>query len=257
MRRIGVFLAVVSMLLLAMPVVAQEEGPPANLRIGYHVVVQQGHGAQFEEGLQAHRDWHAAQNDTWRWDVWQLVVGERLGRYVTISGGHRWADFDNYPVDEAADAYNWAQTAGPHVASEDSWMDGMSIRGSRPPENPPGEGAIAEVIDHTIKPGKGQDFWNAVHRFTEAANQSNWPVRYVFLTAEAGGQGNVATLVVFHSNWAGMGEGEPSPSAREMLVAAIGEEEADKLFEAFGDSHESTTTTIWRYRADLSYIPGQ
>lgn len=249
MRR-ALFLGVVVFLAL-LPAAAQEE-PPANLSRGYHFVVKDGHGAQFEAAFKQHIEWRASQNDAWGWEVWQLEVGERLGRYVAISGGHRWEDLDAYSIPGALE--NWQQTAGPHVQQVDSWMDRMMIRGSRPPEGELQPGAIAEVIDYKFKPGKMEAAVDTIVKVTEAANQSNWEGRYIWLAPAAGGESNILTLVLPGENWAAMRG--PEKNVREMMVEALGEEAAGKLMKTFGDAVESSSTSIWRYRADLSYQPG-
>ena len=93
MRRIGIFLAVVSVLLLALPVVAQEDS--GNVAEVVCNKVQPGKNSQFEEGVKKHLDWHRRQNDSWTWVAWQVITGEDTGTYCWGTFGHNWEDFDN------------------------------------------------------------------------------------------------------------------------------------------------------------------
>ena len=79
MRKIGVFLAVVSVLLLAVPVVAQDDG--GNIVAVHCNKVQPGTEAKYEEGVKKHMDWHGAQNDPWTWLAWQVITGTDSGTY--------------------------------------------------------------------------------------------------------------------------------------------------------------------------------
>ena len=54
-----------------------------------------GMQAQFEEGRKKHSAFHAAQKDTWKIYVWEIVSGERTGAYMQATPGHNWKDFDD------------------------------------------------------------------------------------------------------------------------------------------------------------------
>ncbi len=247
MKKFLLLTVVVCLAALSLPA---QEGPPANLSRGYHIIVKQGHSAEFEAGFKMHVQWRKAHNDPWGWEVWQLDAGERLGRYVVISGGHKWADLDSYDVPGWFE--NWNVTAEPHIQQIDAWIDRLMLDGSRPPDALT-DGAVAQVVVYRFRPGKQGQAMKAIREFTEAANQANWAQRYVFTTPEAGGSPGTITLVLLAPNWAGLEE--PSPNSREMLSGVIGEEGAQKLVASWDEAAEMISEEIWRFRADMSHIP--
>ncbi len=93
MRMITVSFVVVSMLLLAVPAVAQDKG--GNIVAVHCNIVQPGAAAKYEEGFMKHMDWHGKQNDPWTLLVWQVITGPDSGTYCSGSFGHNWEDFDN------------------------------------------------------------------------------------------------------------------------------------------------------------------
>ncbi len=248
MKRVLVLTVVVCLAALSLPA---QEGPPANLSRGYHFIVKQGHSAEFEAGFKMHVQWRKAHNDPWGWEVWQLDAGERLGRYVAISGGHKWADLDSYDLPGWLE--NWNVTAEPHIQQIDAWIDRLMLDGSRPPDGPPTDGAVAQVVVYRFRPGKQGQAMKASREFTEAANQANWSPRYVFLTPVAGDTPGTVTFVLLASNWAGLEE--PSPNSLEMLSGVIGEEQAQKLIASWDEAVEMVSSEIWRFRADMSHMP--
>ncbi len=70
-------------LLLAVPAGAQDS--QGTVTRYYLTTVKAGHDLKWEQAFKAHVDWHRQQNDTWAWDTYMLVTGERLGQYITIS----------------------------------------------------------------------------------------------------------------------------------------------------------------------------
>ena len=93
MRRTEIFLVVLSLLLLALPVVSQEEpGPITRVFVDK---AKTGMEQQYEEAVKQHIAWHREQGDTWSWEVRRIESGENFGQYLWITRGHRWEDFDN------------------------------------------------------------------------------------------------------------------------------------------------------------------
>ena len=98
--------------------------PPAgNVALAYVQTVDLQKAAAFEEGFKKHLAWRKAQGDTWRWDTWQMVRGEKLGSYYTVSNGHAWKDFDAQPLGPEANE-NYMASVGDALLRIDG---GMSV----------------------------------------------------------------------------------------------------------------------------------
>ncbi len=251
MRRIGIFLVVVSVLLLALPVLAQEEEGTIARIIFFRA--KPGMQQQLEEGLKKHMAWHKAQNDPWAWAVWSYVSGEETGMYGGGTFGHKWEDFDNQSVDEEADEADAAENVFPYVAP------GMQVRYyeflpkvSKPLETP---AAMSQILVFRVRYGKSAEFASLIKKFHEAGEKTNWPEHYGWYVLVNGGPGSEYVLVISHENWASLkGPEKPFPA---MLAEAVGQEEAEALLERWGKVVKSQSSTLARNRPDLSYIPGQ
>ena len=241
---------VLSLMVLAWPVVAQEG--PATISQSFTAVVTPGHEQQFEEALKQHMAWHRQQNDTWRWNTSVIVSGERLGQYITISGGHRWADFDSPPVSAEADMADAARLFE-HVERIASGFGNTLPALSRPPASSEPM-PLVQVFTYRVKPGQAPVFQHAVGKFREAAEKTNSPFRYVLIASISGGPVGTYILVVPHENWASFVP--PEQDGLQMLEEALGRQEADAVIEMLNEAVASEVSEIWQYRPDLSYIPG-
>ena len=102
-------------LLVSFPALAQEG--PSTVTKWYLFTVKSGHDLQWEEAYQEHLDWRRQHKDTWTWQTYMIVSGERLGQYLTMSSGHRWADFDSPSVPGLHDMADATSKLGPHIES--------------------------------------------------------------------------------------------------------------------------------------------
>ncbi len=239
-------------LALAWPVNAQDE--PGTIGRGFTVQVKVGHNAQFEEGVKQHMAWHGQQGDPWRWNTFVIQSGERLGQYFVGSGGHHWADFDALPVDEAADGADWVANIGDHIEWEGSDFSRFMPNASRPPADPEPM-PLAEVLTYRIKQGHGPAFRHVLRRFTEAAEEIDWPNRYVWLQGLTGGPAGTYILILPLANWAALAPRSGVKSLREVMDDVLGVTEADSLRETLNAAVDSIQSEVWQYRPDLSYIP--
>jgi hypothetical protein len=252
MRRTGIFLVVLSLLLLALPVLAQDE--PGTLARGFFLTIKSGMGQQFEAAYKQHIAWHRQQNDTWEWHTWQYETGERLGQYLVRTPGHHWEDFDAQAEFGEADSAHFFAGAGQYVASVSSTFARILPKVSRWPE---GDAipAFVEVLTFRLRYGSGREFNYAIKKVTEAINKSDWPVHYLWLTTVSGGELGTYILVFPHENWAGLNP--PEKSFEAMLEEAYGKQEAEEIQKVFDRTIKSERSQISVYRPDLSYIPGQ
>ncbi len=251
MRKTGIFLVVLLLMLLALPVLAQEEEGTIARIIFFRA--KPGMRQQLEEGMKKHMAWHKAQNDPWAWATWSYVSGEETGMYGSGSFGRKWEDFDNVPIDQEADGADVAENIIPYVAPGALWRYYQFLpKVSKPLETP---AAISEVIFFRVRYGKSAEFAGLIKKFHEASEKTNWPVHYEWYVLVNGGPGPEYVLGLPHENWASLkGPEKPFPA---MLAEAVGQEEAEALLERWGKVVKSESSTLARNRPDLSYVPGQ
>jgi hypothetical protein len=243
-------LAGVLLLLLVLPVVAQEEpGPIARVFVDK---AKAGKVQQYEEAVKQHIAWHREQGDTWSWVVRQIESGEALGQYVWITSGHHWGDFDNPGVPSDEDAAHFDSIAGQYVESSTSvfyrYLDDVSrpLEGETP-------APVGQAIFFQIRRGKGDEFMNAVKKVHQAIEKTDWPARYFWVALVSGGYQPTYVLVIQEENWAGLSPSEKSFEA--MLEEAYGRQEAKEIQKVFDKTIKSERSQISVYRPDLSYFP--
>ncbi len=248
MRRTGVFLVVLSLMVLALPVLAQEEeGTIA--RIGFFRA-KPGMQQQFEEGLKKHMAWHKAQNDPWAWSIWSYISGEETGMYGGGTFGRKWEDFDNVPVDEEADV---AENVIPYSAPGAEWRYYEFLPKVSKPLGTPA--AMSQILIFRVRYGKNAEFASLIKKFHEAIEKTNWPEHYGWYRLVNGGPGPEYVLVFPRENWASLkGPEKPFPA---MLAEAVGQEEAEALLERWDKVVKSYSSTLTRNWTELSYAPGQ
>ena len=238
-------------LLLAAPARAQDpQGPVTHY---YLTTVKPGHDVKWEEALKEHVDWHRQQNDTWAFDTYMLLTGERLGQYLTISDGHPWADYDAPSVSAQEDSTDAMSKLGPHTKSLSSGFLTEQTELSRPPEAPL-PSPLIQTVRYQIKPGKNPVFMGTVVRFGEVNDKMNLPHRY-FWYSEYGGGAAARTFwrIVGRPNWAAMAP--LSPSSFQAVRETHGEEGLQEWIDDFAESVGSVTSNLWQHRPDLSYAP--
>ncbi len=252
MRRTGIFLVVLSLLLLALPVLAQEEpGPIVRLFVDK---AKAGMEQQYEEAVKQHIAWHREQGDTWSRVVRRIESGEDFGQYVWITSGHRWEDFDNPAVPSDEDTAHFYSTAGQYLESSTSMFYLYLADVSRPLEGDT-PAAVTSAIFFQIRRGKGDEFMNAVKKVHQAIEKTNWPTNYFWEALVSGGYHPTYLLVFQEENWAGLNP--PEKSFEAMLEEAYGKQEAEEIQKVFDRTIRSERSAISVYRPDLSYIPGQ
>ncbi|MCH7986259.1 MAG: hypothetical protein IH847_06710 [Acidobacteria bacterium] len=248
MRRIGIFLAVVSVLLLALPVAAQEDG--GNIAEILCDKIQPGKVKQYEEGSKKHIDWHRKQNDPWTWVAWEVITGEDTGTYCWGSFGHNWEDFDSPGAPPDADEANWQETGAPFVQSTEVsfWTNLPNV--SNPSE---GQAAMDSVIFFHTRYGTEEKFNHLIGEFHKAIEKTNMPWNYEWYALVSGGNEGTYALVLPRPNFAAFNPtGKPFP---KMLEEAYGKAGADALLAKWRKVVKSANSELTRSRTDLSYIP--
>lgn len=234
--------------LLAAPAAAQEE--PGNIAMIVMFGAKPGMEKQLEAGLKKHWEWHQQQNDSWSWYLWQVISGEETGRYGAGTFGHHWKDFDAPAVDEEADEADAVANLWPYVddaiVQYHAYLPEVSREGAAPAK-------YSEIISFRVHYGKSKDFHDAIKKFHEAIEKTEWPVHYGWYSLVNGGEGPLYTLVLPHENWASFAP--PEKPFAKMLEEAFGPEGAETLLDLFSASVKSEQSEIIAHRADLSYIP--
>lgn len=254
MRRMGLFVGVVLLLLLALPVATQEE--PGNVALVVFVKAKPGMAQQFEDGVKRHVSWHGQQNDPWAWYVWEIITGENTGTYGAGTFGHRWEEFDTAPVSREADEANVGVNVGPYVQSAVRTYWAYLARVSNPVAGGPGPAGgtpLNSVVFFQLKFDKDAEFNYAIRKFHKAVGKTNFPFHYEWYRLLNGGEHPTYALVVPRKNWAGFKPMEKS--GPEILEEAYGRQEAKSVFHNFLRAVRSQRSEIIRIRPDLSYVP--
>ena len=250
MRRIGIFFAVLSVLLLALPALAQE--PEGAVGRVYYLKAKAGMEQQFEAGVKKHIDWHRRQNDPWTFYWWQVETGEQFGQYVVGTFEHRWEDFDGRATLDAADDADFAATVAPYVDSVRAIVVVGLPQLSLPPAAE-GPAPLSSVITFHLNMGGQAEFPYVIGKFHQAIQKTNWPTNYLWYALVNGGEHPTFYLVLPRNNWAGFKP--PAKPFPAMLEEAYGREEAAALLKQLSKLIHCQRSEMLRFRSDLSYRP--
>ena len=251
MTRTAAVAAALLALLLVAPAVAQDAR--GTITRWHLFTVKSGHDLQWEQAYQEHLAWQRRQNETWTWNTYVIVSGDRLGQYLTMTMDHAWADFDAPAVSAQERAADRISKLGPHVESVHSGFWNEIRRFSRPPDTP-FPFPLIQIIDYGIKPAKRSVFERNLEQFGQTVDETNLPARYFwFVKPHGGAAARTFTRIVPRANWASMEPGNRSSFAA--MSETFGEAGLEAWIAAFGESVEWLTSEFWRHRPDLSYAP--
>lgn len=208
-----------------------------------------GHEAQFEAAMKSHLAWRKQAGEGWTWEAYQPAVGTDLAHYLFRSGQRRWADFDAQQTWEAAnkasDAFN--RDVAPHIERYEHsieeeaydishWVDGPDYR-------------YFQVQTHNVKAGANAAIYEAAAAIHNALQAGGWTGSYA-IAREISGRG-AFKLAFPYTSYAAMED--PQPGFMEVLAKGAGSaESAQALMQKFDGAVESTDTTIYVTRPDLS-----
>lgn len=225
-----------------------ETGEAQHLVQVYELTPKDGQQAAFEAALQRHGEWREANGDPWRWDVYQVVQGENHGIFMVRSWGHSWSDLDAYSEGfggEAVDHYN--ATVAPLVKETRSYISEVDRARSY---FHPGGWSLAEVFTYKLKPGKSEDWLEAVQAIRDAYEQENRPQYFETFHRIVGAGVSHGRIAILHENYADFRDEDWSPL--EVVQAVYGEEKAEELSDQYNDSYSSLYNMVIRPRPDLS-----
>lgn len=249
MRKRGVFLVALCVVLLALPAAAQMG--QGNIARVVFIKAKAGMSKQFEEGFKKHLAWHKAQKDMWTYPGWQVISGD-ISSYGVGTFGHNWADFDTPGVPGDADQADAQVNIAPYVDSVEFTYWAYLKEVSRPPAEGT-ETPLSQVLSFRVHFGKADDFNRIIRKITDGLNKANWEGRYEWYSLVNGGDVPAYVLVLPRANFAAMAP--PAKSFVAALEEAIGRQETEELLEDFEKCVKSETTEIVRSRPDLSYTP--
>ena len=212
-----------------------------------------GMRAQLEAGRVKHMAWHKQQGDTWAWHVWEVTTGAETGSYLVVSPGHQWPDLDAWAAKMGkGDAADAAVNLAPYQASASSSYWVMLADASRPPA-PGGPLVKGTLTTYRIKPGKGDQFREALRTLKGALEKGNYPRRAIWYALANGGPTGTYAVFVPRASMAEMALTEPS--LRTVVETALGRTAGEAALDAFSDAVESGSSELLEFRADLSYLP--
>jgi len=223
--------------------------PKSNIAMVYYVDAKDGKEAEFLEALTEHAQWRRDAGDPWTWHVYQVVVGEHLGRYIIRSAEHTWADFDDYAQLNVKASAHWNETVGPYIAEISNALSTWDTDVNK--WMPQEEIKYISVNSYMLKPGKWGEFSEAIGRYHEVIMEHDYDTNYGFAWAQEGGTADVH-LVLPYSSYADM-EG-PEESLREFMTRVVGEEEAKALGDQFNSNIRSSTSALLIYIPELSIL---
>ncbi|MBC8082762.1 MAG: hypothetical protein H7Z21_06070 [Hymenobacter sp.] len=194
---------------------------------------------QFADGYKLHLAWHRAQPDPWSWLGWLVASGPRQGQFIDATFGHAAADFD-HPVSPAADAADNVLHTEPFARFAGSFTVALLPGASSPG---PRQLTDAYLRVYHLTPTRLVDL-KALLAKLRVIVARKYPAQrlYCFEWLDGGKLPQVLVLL-------------PVASLGESLVPVQILGELETL-----DTHhvvQGVEAETWRYRADLSYFPGQ
>jgi len=91
------------LVVLAPSFASAQTPPPDSVSEVLRQKVRPGTVQDYEASRKKHMAWHKAQNDTWAWEVFEIMTGPDTGSYLIASGGHQWKEMEAW-VAKMADA---------------------------------------------------------------------------------------------------------------------------------------------------------
>ncbi len=251
MRTGSTLLAV--LLVTALPAGGQQVSPGLVSRI-IRVEVDPGSILAFEAALREHMGLHAQNNDPWAWYTWQVVNGDRIGDFLIRSHGHHWQDFDRRSQVEELDLADLLANVAPHIRSMSSTLEVFEPSISNWPDDV-GRPAMVELSRFWLTYEGVSEFVHVLQRVHRAVEEKDPSIQFAWSTTANGSEGPAMTLAVPRGSW------EEFASDRsqiwKMVEEVHGETEARLLRATIGRAIRAASSSIIRYRADLSYEPAE
>ncbi|HEY8587086.1 MAG TPA: hypothetical protein VIL60_10240 [Rhodanobacter sp.] len=245
-------LALVMMSFGTSALAAEDPAPqPAagHIATSWIIWVKDGQSRQFEDAIKAYAAWRKNAGESFKWSIYEPVVGSDLNHYVIRSGMHQWKDFDAnaaWSSQKQAGA-EFDKQVGPfvkrveHYFSEDDaehshWIDSKDYK-------------YFGVSHYQFKPGTRATVKGVMDKVQKAVVGAKWPFSYS-ISEVIGGSGGT-NIVSPMKSYAEMAD--PEPSLMDILTKSLGsKEKAMAAMNSFSTAIEDHSYTVYAYRADLS-----
>ena len=214
------------------------------------VQVAPGQMDEFMDGVKAYRDCYAEKDGKNGWSFWRQVDGDQMTVHA-VSRLNKWADLD--AVDEARNSC-WRDHSD-SITGNTAAVQTTFARRQSDWSGSPGDFSVVEL--HNFRVDDGEAFRSAVSEITGVLKEANYEHLGSWFDV-IGGDGDDASyfVVEYHTNFAAMDVDKPGVYAT--VEEAKGEEEAERMFDAFDDAlrddHEYWRNTLQRVDS-LSYDP--
>jgi len=227
-----------------------QKAQPESLEVVHRVKPVPGRTQMFEQALVEHLVWLREQGDAWRWNSWEVIVGQDTGSYVIRSGGHAWSEFDGRGSLERRSAARWAQDVAPSVESMVSEIYLQRADISRKNENLE-DATLLSTNRLLVKYDRFADFSSILAPLAQAMKSSE----YVFFRWQMllnGGEQYILSFDFPKRTWA---DNLPQTPFWSMVADVHGEAEAERMRRIWFESIVKHDTGMDLYRDDLSSRP--
>ena len=228
----------------------QDQGGRINLL--FVVNAKPGMAKQFEDGLKRHTAWHARQQDPRTITISQVIFGAGLGTYRVVYPNLRWEDMDAAAPLNAGDQADIALNLTPYAEPAESRILFRQDTLSRIAATEPGK-AMNAVTWVYLNQGKAPEYFDFLLKLKQAHDKANSPYKYAVLSQITGADSPLYVIVRPLDKFV---ENTPVPN-RQVLVAAYGELEADRLLNVPDFAVRRTVSFVTALRNDLSYTPAR
>ena len=220
--------------------------PPTQTTV-YEVAPRPGHAPEFEAALRQHLAWAKAQGSTWRWEVFAVTHGKRVGNYLLVSSDHSWADFDSNQDSAAGATARWQAEVSPHVESVGGGIYSMMTGFTRAPEDPLDSYPLRGVSFFSMLPTSGRTFLPNLKKVTDAlGTQESAPPELWYQQVGGGEQGTFMSVRPFRK-WADW----PNRGLARAMNQAMDPAESGAIVEELGKVVLREETMVVVLRPDL------
>jgi hypothetical protein len=243
-------LGALSLVLMPLPQAEAQQDTTGRFTLLFILTPKPGMAKQLEEGIKRHHAWHTKAADTRSIGVSVGIFGDDLGKYRVTYSNQSFAGMDAAAPLAAGDGDDVQVNIAPFIEKTESRILNRNDNLSRIAWNVPAS-AMNAVTYYYLNPGQGPEFVGYLTRLKEAHEKANSPYRYFVLTQIIGADSPLWIIVRPLEKFA---DNTP-PMHRQVLVAAFGETEADRLLDVQDNAVRRITSFIAQNRRDLAYSP--
>ena len=203
--------------------------PPTQTAV-FEVAPAPGHAVEFEAALERHMAWAQEQGSTWRWQVFEVTHGKRVGNYLLVSADRSWADFDANREFLAPVTPRWRAEVAQHVESVGGGIYSMLAGFTRAPEDDLDTYPLRGVSFFSMLPTSGRTFLPNLRKVTDAlGTQPSAPPELWYQQVGGGEQGTFMSVRPFRKwvDWPNRGLARAmnqamDPADSSAIVAELG-----------------------------------